>query len=59
MGQDDLKNRASELLEQAGIRIDGDAPTDLRVHDERVYTRIRARLTGLGRGLHGRLVGCG
>jgi hypothetical protein len=25
MSQDDLKNRASELLEQAGIRIDGDA----------------------------------
>lgn len=49
MSQDDLKNRASELLEQAGIRIDGDAPTDLRVHDERLYARVFAHGSlGLG-----------
>ena len=42
MSQDDLKNRASQLLEQAGIRIDGDAPIDLRVHDERLYARVFA-----------------
>ena len=49
MSQDDLKNRASELLEQAGIHIDGDAPIDLRVHDERLYARVFARGSlGLG-----------
>jgi len=29
-----------ELLEHAGIRIDGDAPWDIAVHDERFYSRI-------------------
>ena len=49
MSQDDLKHRASELLEQAGIRIDGDAPTDLRVHEERLYARVFAHGSlGLG-----------
>jgi cyclopropane-fatty-acyl-phospholipid synthase len=49
MSQDDLKNRASELLEQAGIHIDGDAPIDLRVHDGRLYNRVFARGSlGLG-----------
>jgi cyclopropane-fatty-acyl-phospholipid synthase len=49
MSQDDLKNRASEMLEQAGIHINGDAPTDLRVHDQRLYPRLFARGSlGLG-----------
>jgi cyclopropane-fatty-acyl-phospholipid synthase len=49
MGQDDLKNRASELLEQAGIRINGNMPTDLHVHDERLYNRVFAHGSlGLG-----------
>ncbi|HEV2682357.1 MAG TPA: cyclopropane-fatty-acyl-phospholipid synthase, partial [Rhodanobacter sp.] len=49
MSQDDLKNRASELLAQAGIHINGDAPIDLRVHDRRLYARVFAHGTlGLG-----------
>jgi len=49
MSQDDLKNRASELLEQAGIHIDGSAPIDLRVHDDRLYARVFAHGSlGLG-----------
>ena len=49
MNQDSLKTRASELLEQAGIRINGTAPIDLRVHDERLYARVFARGSlGLG-----------
>ncbi|OOG52742.1 cyclopropane-fatty-acyl-phospholipid synthase [Rhodanobacter sp. B05] len=49
MSQDDLKNRASELLAQADIHIDGGAPIDLRVHDERLYARVFAHGSlGLG-----------
>jgi len=49
MSQDDLKNRASELLEHAGIHIDGSAPIDLRVRDERLYARVFAHGSlGLG-----------
>jgi len=49
MGQDSLKSRAGELLEQAGIRLDGSAPTDLRVHDQRLYARVFAHGSlGLG-----------
>ncbi|MEW9624194.1 cyclopropane fatty acyl phospholipid synthase [Rhodanobacter geophilus] len=49
MSQDSLKQRAAELLELAGIRIDGDTPTDIRVHDEHLYARVFARGTlGLG-----------
>jgi cyclopropane-fatty-acyl-phospholipid synthase len=49
MSQDSLRQRAAELLELAGIRIDGDAPTDIRVHDERLYARVFAHGSlGLG-----------
>lgn len=49
MSQDDLKDRASALLEHAGIHIDGDAPIDLRVHDDRLYPRVFAHGSlGLG-----------
>lgn len=49
MSQDSLKIRAETLLEQAGIHINGDAPTDLRVHDERLYSRVFAHGSlGLG-----------
>jgi cyclopropane-fatty-acyl-phospholipid synthase len=49
MSQDSLKQRAAELLELAGVRIDGDAPTDIRVHDERLYARVFAHGSlGLG-----------
>lgn len=49
MNQDSLKTRAEALLEHAGIRINGDAPTDIRVHDERLYSRVFAHGSlGLG-----------
>jgi len=49
MSQDSLKQRATTLLAQAGIHIDGDAPCDLRVHDERLYARVFAHGSlGLG-----------
>ncbi|KRE97791.1 cyclopropane fatty acyl phospholipid synthase [Frateuria sp. Soil773] len=49
MSQDSLKQRATALLAQAGIHIDGDAPCDLRVHDDRLYARVFAHGSlGLG-----------
>lgn len=49
MSHDTLRQRADELLQHAGIRIGGDAPTDLRVHDERLYARVFAHGSlGLG-----------
>ncbi|MFK2877174.1 cyclopropane fatty acyl phospholipid synthase [Rhodanobacter hydrolyticus] len=49
MSQDSLRQRATELLELAGVHIDGDAPTDIRVHDERIYARVFAHGSlGLG-----------
>jgi len=41
--------RIESLLNLAGVRIDGDAPSDMRVHDARLYQRILAQGTlGLG-----------
>ena len=49
MSQDSLKARAANLLAHAGVHLDGDAPTDLRVHDERLYARVFAHGSlGLG-----------
>jgi len=49
MSQGSLRQRAAELLELAGISIDGDAPADIRVHDERLYARVFAHGSlGLG-----------
>lgn len=43
------KTLVLELLERAGIELDGPAPHDLQVHDERFYDRvIRDRELGLG-----------
>jgi len=42
MTQDSLKHRAESLLQQAGIRLDGKGPIDLRVHDQRLYARVFA-----------------
>ena len=43
------RNRVESLLTLAGVRIDGDAPTDLQVHDEHLYARIIAHGSlGLG-----------
>jgi cyclopropane-fatty-acyl-phospholipid synthase len=44
-----LKARAQALLEQAGITLGGNRPTDLIVHDERTYPRVFAHGSlGLG-----------
>lgn len=44
-----LRRRFEALLEPADVRIDGDRPWDVRVHDDRLYTRVLARGTlGLG-----------
>ena len=41
--------RIEALLNLGGVRIDGDAPSDMRVHDARLYQRILAHGTlGLG-----------
>ena len=43
------RSRIESLLDAAGIRLDGSAPTDMRVRDSRVYTWLAARgLKGLG-----------
>lgn len=49
MSRESLKKRAEGLANQAGVHIDGDAATDIRVHDERLYTRLFAHGSlGLG-----------
>lgn len=35
-----LKSRLARFLEEVDIRIDGERPWDLHVHDERFYTRV-------------------
>src|SRR5690606_22839415 len=43
------RDRVTSLLELAGVRVDGPAPTDLRVHDARLYARVVAHGSlGLG-----------
>ncbi len=49
MNDDSLKARAVELLHRADIHLDGPAPTDLHVHDERLFSRVFAHGSlGLG-----------
>lgn len=44
-----LRRYFERLVEPAGIRIDGDRPWDVRVHDDRLFPRVLARGTlGLG-----------
>ena len=46
---DRLRRRVSELLASAGVRLDGTAPTDLRVRDPRFFTEVLSRGSlGLG-----------
>jgi cyclopropane-fatty-acyl-phospholipid synthase len=35
-----MKERLSEMLARAGVALNGNAPTDIQVHDERLYSRI-------------------
>lgn len=47
--KDRAKGFVLDLLEQAGIELNGSRPFDLHVHDERFYTRVvRDRELGLG-----------
>ncbi|BBD79777.1 cyclopropane fatty acyl phospholipid synthase [Aerosticca soli] len=49
MNLDSLRTKAQGLLDQAGIRIGGEAPHDLIVHDERLFARVFAHGSlGLG-----------
>ena len=49
MSQDSLRQRAAELLEMAGVYINGTSPTDIRVHDDQLYARVFAHGSlGLG-----------
>jgi len=49
MLQKTAQDRVAQLLATAGVRIDDDAPWDMRVHDSRVYSRIIAHGSlGLG-----------
>ncbi|WP_266160657.1 cyclopropane fatty acyl phospholipid synthase [Dyella silvatica] len=49
MSSDSLKQRATALLELAGIALGGQGPTDLKVHDDRLYARVFAHGSlGLG-----------
>jgi cyclopropane-fatty-acyl-phospholipid synthase len=49
MSQESLRERATGLLAQAGVNIGGDGPCDLKVHDDRFYTRVFAHGSlGLG-----------
>ncbi|HEY8682205.1 MAG TPA: cyclopropane fatty acyl phospholipid synthase [Rhodanobacter sp.] len=49
MSTDTLREKAEALLALADVHINGDAPIDLHVHDERLYTRVFARGSlGLG-----------
>ncbi len=36
----DSKEKVTQLLKRAGIDINGNAPTDIQVHDERLYARV-------------------
>lgn len=45
------QKRVEALLDLAGVRVGGDVPTDMQVHDERLYTRIIAHGSlGFGEG---------
>jgi cyclopropane-fatty-acyl-phospholipid synthase len=49
MSQDSLRQRAAELLQTAGVHINGPASTDIRVHDEQLYASVFAHGSlGLG-----------
>jgi len=49
VNDDSLKARAIDLLHKAGIEVDGPAPTDIQVHEPRLYARVFAHGSlGLG-----------
>ena len=42
MSEHSLKDRANKLLQYAGVTLNGPQPTDLQVHDKRLYARVFA-----------------
>ncbi len=42
MPNETIRRRAEQLLSLAGIAVDGERPWDIRVHDERLFTRVMA-----------------
>ena len=49
MAYTDLRQRVTSLLAECGVVVDGDAPHDIRVHDERFFARVVAHGSlGLG-----------
>ena len=42
MAHDRFRRRVEELLSLADVKIDGDRPWDIRVHDDRLYSRLLA-----------------
>jgi len=51
MSANRLREQAQRLLDHADVRIDGDRPFDIRVHDERLFARVFAQGSlGLGEG---------
>ena len=55
-----LRRHFERLIEPADIRIDGDRPWDVRVHDDRLYQRVLAQGTvGLGEAYMDRWWDCG
>lgn len=51
MSANALRARAQRLLDPADVRLDGERPFDMRVHDERLFARVFAEGSlGLGEG---------
>jgi cyclopropane-fatty-acyl-phospholipid synthase len=49
MSRTDLQERVSSLLEQCGVRIDGDAPWDIHINNPDFFSRVIAHGSlGLG-----------
>jgi cyclopropane-fatty-acyl-phospholipid synthase len=49
MADGGIRRRAEELLALADVRVDGDGPRDIRVHDQRLWARVLAEGSlGLG-----------
>lgn len=49
MPSNQLKRRVEEILAVADVRLNGDRPWDIQIHDERFYSRVlRSGSLGLG-----------
>ena len=49
MKTENFKNTLLDMLDSAGVKVDGNNPWDIKIHDERFYNRVLAqRSLGLG-----------